>query len=105
MVLLAAFSSDRSNQACAREPAPEGARRDNRGCCASQRQRHNECVGVAAARIGDDLAARPEQLALAGFVYSPAKGTGSSEAPLTATPTAGTAKAPTSSAKPSSVTA
>jgi hypothetical protein len=72
VVLLAAVNSSRSDQACPDGPAPEGAPGYKRGCSCGEQQRHSACAGLAAARIGDDLAARREQLALVGFAYSPA---------------------------------
>jgi hypothetical protein len=105
VVLLSAFSSGRSERACAHETTREGAPSHKRGWSCGDQQRHNECVGVAAARVSDDLAARREQLALAVFACSPAKGAGSSEAPLTAASTAAASTASHSSTKPSSVTA
>jgi hypothetical protein len=107
VVLLAAFSPGHSERACARQPTPEGASSHKRGCSCREHQRHKECVGLAAARIGDDLTAGREQLPLAGFgfAYSPAQGAESPEAPLTAASTAGSATASNSSTNASSVTA
>ena len=101
MVLVAALSSGRSEQACAHEPAPEGAPSHKRGCSCGQQQRHKECIGLAAPRIGDDLTAGCEQLAFARFAYAHAEGDGSSEAPLAAA----SVEASSSSAEPSSLTA
>ena len=72
MVLLAAFSSGRSEWAYAYEQKSEGAPSQKRGCSCGEQQRHHECVGLAAARIGNDLTAGREQLPLAGFAYSAA---------------------------------
>jgi hypothetical protein len=113
VVLLAAFGSGRSEPACAHEPTPEGAPSQGapshkRGCSCGERQRHNECVGLAAARIGDDLTAGREQLPIAGLPGlpdSPAKGTEPSEAPLPEASTAGPATASSVSTNPTSVTA
>jgi hypothetical protein len=105
VVLLAAFSSGRTERACAHEPTPKGAPSHKRGCSCGEQQRYNECVGLAAARIGDKLTAGREQLALAGSPYSPAQGAGSSEAPLPAASTAGSATASCASTNPSSLTA
>jgi hypothetical protein len=106
VVLLVAFSSGRYKRACAHETTREGAPSHTHGCSCGDQQRYNECVGLAAARLTDDLAARREQLALDGVACSPAKGAGSSEAPLTAasTPAASTAAA-CSSIEPSCATA
>jgi hypothetical protein len=71
VVLLAALSSGRSEQACADEPALEGAPHEKRRGSAGEQQRHNECVGLAATCIGGNLAARGERLALAGVTRSP----------------------------------
>ena len=101
MVLLAAFSPGRSERACADEPTPEGAPSHKRGCSCGQQQRHKECIGLAAARIGDDLTAGREQLAFARFAYAHPEGAGSSEAPLADA----YVKASNSSAEPSSLTA
>ena len=106
MVLLAAFRSSRSERACADEPTPEGAPSHKRGCSSDEpqhdeHQRHKAGVGLAAARIGDELTPGREQLAFPGFAYAQAEGAGSSEAPLPAA----SAKASSSSTEPSSLTA
>jgi hypothetical protein len=101
VVLLTAFSSGHSERACARQPTPEGASSHKRGCSCGEHQRHKECIGLAAARIGDDLTAGREQLAFARFAYAHAEAAWSSEAPLPAA----SVKASGSSTEPSSLTA
>jgi hypothetical protein len=100
VVLLAAFSPGHSQRACARQPTPQGASSHKRGCSCGELQRHKECIGLGAARIGDDLTAGREQLAFACFAYAHAEGAWSSEAPLPAA----SVKASGSSAEPSSLT-
>lgn len=101
MVLLAASSSGHSERACARQPTPEGASSHKSGCSCGEHQRHKECIGLATARIGDDLTAGREQLAFARFAYGHAEAAWSSEAPLPAA----SVKASGSSTEPSSLTA
>ena len=109
VVLVAAFGSRRSERACDHEPTPEGGPRHKRGCSYGAQQRHDECVGHAAARISDGLTAGHDQLhdqlPSAGFSYSPAYGAGSPEAPLTAASTACSTTASNSSTNASSATA
>lgn len=101
MVLLAASSSGHSERACARQPTPEGASSHKSGCSCGEHQRHKECIGLATARIGDDVTAGREQLAFARFAYGHAEAAWSSEAPLPAA----SVKASGSSTEPSSLTA
>jgi len=101
VVLLAASSSGHSERACARQPTPEGASSHKSGCSCGEHQRHKECIGLATARIGDDVTAGREQLAFARFAYGHAEAAWSSEAPLPAA----SVKASGSSTEPSSLTA
>jgi hypothetical protein len=101
VVLLAAFSSGHSERACARQPTPEGASSHKRGCSCGEHQRHKECTGLAAARIGDDLTAGRGQLAFVRFAYAHSEGAWSSEAPRPAA----SVKASGSSTDPSSLIA
>jgi hypothetical protein len=101
VVLLAAFFPGHSERVCARQPTPQGASSHKGGCSCGELQRHKECIGLAAARIGDDLTTGREQLAFARFAYAHAEAAWSSEAP----PPAASVKASRSPTEPSSLAA